>query len=71
VETLFVAHDRHWWGSYDESSATATLHDTRQRGDEDLLDAAALRTLLTDGELPAVAAEAVPRGGEAAALLRY
>ncbi|MDI6901881.1 MAG: hypothetical protein QMC79_09345 [Anaerosomatales bacterium] len=71
VETLFVAHDRHWWGAYDESSATATLHDTRHPGDEDLLDAAALRTLLTDGEIHAVAAEDVPQGGEAAALLRY
>ena len=47
------------------------MHDQRQPGDEDLLDRAAVHTLLTAGTIFAVPPQQVPGPGPAAALLRY
>jgi len=47
------------------------VHETEEPGDEDLLDVAAIQTVLNSGTVYAVKAEEVPGGGPAAALFRY
>jgi hypothetical protein len=69
IETLFVALDAHQWGYYDSQTRTATLLD-EQEG-EDLLDFAAVQTLLHGGEVYAVPREEVPGGGKLAAIYRF
>lgn len=71
VEALFVATDASLWGSFEKSSGRVTTHEQPVNGDEDLLDLAALNTLLGGGSVYAVPAEEVPHGKTAVALLRY
>lgn len=71
VETLFVALDRQVWGTVNEHDGAVEIHPRHEPGDEDLLDRAALQTLLAGGDIFAVAAEEMPREGAAVALLRY
>jgi hypothetical protein len=71
VDTLFVATDRQRWGRVDAATGSIEVHDRWEPGDEDLLDLAAVRTLLTSGTVYAVPPEAVPGGTDAAAILRY
>lgn len=69
VETLFVALDREVWGTV--SADTVQIHAHPEPGDEDLLDRAALQTLLAGGDIFAVPANEMPHEGAAVALLRY
>lgn len=72
VETLFVALGERRWGRYEaESGEVALAGETKQAGDEDLLDLAAVQTLLTGGTVHAVAPDRVPGGELTAAVLRY
>ncbi|MHB1340655.1 MAG: baeRF7 domain-containing protein [Coriobacteriia bacterium] len=71
VETLFVALDREVWGTVNEKDGAVEIHPRYEPGDEDLLDRAALQTLLAGGDIFAVAAAEMPRGDAAVALLRY
>lgn len=71
VDVLFVAHDVESWGRFDESAARAELHEERQKGDEDLLDRAAVQTLMTGGSVYALPHGDMPSGTPAAAILRY
>lgn len=71
VDTLFVARGRQHWGSFDPETGETTPHDDPEAGDSDLLDLAAVQTLLNGGTVYVVEPEEVPEGSEAAALLRY
>ena len=71
VDTLFVASGEQRWGTADPRTLRVTIHDQPQPGDEDLLDRAAVHTMLTSGTVFAVPAQQVPGPGPAAALLRY
>ena len=71
VDTLFVAGNQHQWGVYDRQTGQIELHDEEQPGSEDLLDLAAVQTLLNRGSVYTVAREDVPSGGKLAAILRY
>jgi hypothetical protein len=71
VDTLFVAVGAQIWGRFDPDSATVEIHEQHQPGDEDLLDLAAIRTLINGGVVYAVAPEEVPGGAPLAAVLRY
>jgi hypothetical protein len=71
VDTLFVPPGEHRWGSVDALSHQVAMHADPLRGDEDLLDRAAVWTLLNAGTVFAVPAADVPGPGPAAALLRY
>ena len=53
------------------ATGQVAMHDQPQPGDEDLLDRAAVHTLLASGTVYAVPAAQVPGPGPAAALLRY
>jgi hypothetical protein len=72
IDTLFVALGERRWGRYDEERGSVELAgDTKKPGDQDLLDLAAVQTLLTGGTVHAVAPERVPGGELTAAVLRY
>ncbi len=72
VETLFVPVGAPVWGTVDRSSGAVTVRGSSGGpGDEDLLDHAAVATLLAAGTVYTVPPDAVPGEGPAAALLRF
>jgi hypothetical protein len=71
VETLFVPVGVQVWGTIDPQTNDVVVHRERQPGDEDLLDRAAVETMLAGGMVYTVAPEELPGPGPAAALLRY
>jgi hypothetical protein len=71
VDTLFVAVDQHRWGTWDPESRSVDTADSPINGHEDLLDRAALDTLLHGGQVFAVPLGDVPGDGELAAVYRY
>jgi len=71
VDTLFVALGEQRWGHFDPDANTLELHEETSVGNEDLLDAAAVHTILNDGKVYAVEPEQVPSGELLAAIFRY
>lgn len=71
VDLLFVPHDAELWGVYDSEAGSLEVHDSRQPGDDDLFDLAAVRSLQSGAEVFLVAQEDVPGEGNCAALLRF
>jgi hypothetical protein len=75
VATVFLARDEHLWGSYAEDEERIVAHGTPSPDDEDLLDRAAVETLLHGGRVELLPREALPRGSTAgvvmAAVMRY
>lgn len=71
VDTLFVATGRQQWGSFDPNTNTIDLHGEAEPGDEDMLDSAAVQTLLHDGTVYALSIDNMPDGVLLAAVFRY
>lgn len=71
VETLFVAVGLQQWGTFDPDTNAVHLHERAEPGDEDLLDLAAVHTLLNGGTVYALEPEKVPDEAPLAAVLRY
>jgi hypothetical protein len=71
VETLFVVVDRQQWGTFDPQTNTIHLHRETEPEDEDLLDAAAVQTLLKGGTVYALEPEKMPDGAAVAAVFRH
>jgi hypothetical protein len=71
LDTLILAEGQHVWGRFDEQADRVETHRELQAGDDDLLDRAALETLLNGGEVKVVDRDHVPGGGYVAAILRY
>ncbi len=71
VETLWVALGQERWGTFDPQANEMEVHDEHEPGDEDLLGAAAVQTLLNSGAVYAVEAAQVPGDGPLAAIFRY
>ena len=71
VETLFVALGVQVWGAIDLSTNTVHVHEDHEPGDEDLLDLAAIQTILHGGIVYAVEPEQVPDHAPLAAVFRY
>jgi hypothetical protein len=70
VETLFIPIGAQVWGTFDQNSATASLHPRAESGDEDLVDAAAAYTLRNGGTVYQLAKTEMPYGLPVAAILR-
>ncbi|MFT2009715.1 hypothetical protein ACMA1I_13630 [Pontibacter sp. 13R65] len=51
IDTLFIAPSDPVWGTYNEKSATAEVHAEYQRGDYDLINLAAVKTLSQGGKV--------------------
>lgn len=71
VEELFVAVGVQQWGLFDPQSNELEVHTDTQPGDEDLLNVAAIQTLLNGGKVYAVEPDKVPDAAPLAAVFRY
>jgi hypothetical protein len=71
VDTLFVATDRQVWGRFVPESEAVEVDAQPQKGSEDLLDFAAIHTLLNGGSVYAVPQQEVPADAPVAAVYRY
>jgi len=71
VDVLFVALDVQVWGKFDPSTNTIHMHQDPEPGDEDLLDLAAIQSILNGGTVYAVEPEQVPDHAPLAAVFRY
>lgn len=71
VADLFVPLDVQIWGMADLNENRVHIHEEKQTGDRDLLDLAAIQTILNGGSVFAVEQEQVPDGAPLAAVLRY
>jgi hypothetical protein len=71
VDTLFVAEGLEKWGSFSPEENTAIIHESHQPGDEELLDFAAVHTLLNGGTVYVVPPAEMPEEAPLAAIFRY
>lgn len=71
IEMLFVASDHHLWGVCDEQGRVIDTHNDQQPTDDDLLDTAAVQTLLHRGSIYVVERRDVPSSEPLAAVLRF
>lgn len=71
IAALFVALDAQEWGQFREHSYNVHVHPAQQPGDQDLIDLAAVQTLINGGTVYAVDQSEVPGGGPLAAVFRY
>lgn len=71
VAVLFVASDVQRWGCVDDDHNIVELHDEALPGDEDLLDLAAVQTLINGGDVFVVTPRTVPGKALLAAVYRY
>lgn len=71
IQHLFVALGQQQWGTFDPATNRVHLEQAASPTNEDLLDFAAVHTLLNSGTVFAVPADEVPAQGSIAAVLRY
>ncbi|MDI6854203.1 MAG: hypothetical protein QME75_11455 [Deltaproteobacteria bacterium] len=71
VESLFVAVGQQVWGSFEAATADIRLLEKEEPGSQDLMDVAAIHTLMQGGQVFSVEAGQVPDGPPAAAVFRY
>jgi hypothetical protein len=71
VEQLLVAINEQRWGNFDSQANQLKMHTEAEPGDEDLIDAAAIQTLLNGGTVYAIAPDRIPDESPVAAVLRY
>ncbi|OPL12815.1 MAG: hypothetical protein AVO39_03895 [delta proteobacterium MLS_D] len=71
IGILFVAHGVQEWGVFDEDNGRIHMTEPNDPISEDLLDFAAIRTLLNGGTVHVFDPSSVPGGGPIAAVFRY
>lgn len=71
VDTLFAAADASAWGRYDATNDRVELADADSPQSEDLIDFAAVQTLVTGGSVHLLPRSEMPVDRPLAALLRY
>ncbi len=71
VDSLFVPIEQQQWGIFNPETLEVQLHSEPEAENEELLDLAALHTLLNGGTVYAVEPEKVPGVASIAAVLRY
>jgi hypothetical protein len=71
IESLFVPVGVQQWGLFNPSTSEIQLHQKHEPGDEDLMDFAAIHTVLNGGTVYAVEPEKVPGDAPLAAVFRY
>lgn len=71
VDVLFVAVGVQVWGNFDPDTNMVHIHQDPEPGDEDLLDLAAVQSILKGGKVYAVEPEQVPDHALLAAVFRY
>lgn len=71
VETLFVPVGQYRWGRFDPDTNTVEVHESKQTGDGDLLNYAAVQSYLNGAAVHALRPESMPGGRSIAAIFRY
>ncbi|WP_347157624.1 hypothetical protein [Pontibacter chitinilyticus] len=74
IDTLFIAPGQPVWGTYNSASAAAEIHDEYERGDDDLVNMAAIKTLSQGGKVYVSNYDGmseVSNGANVKALFRY
>jgi hypothetical protein len=71
VHVLFVALNSEQWGTFDPETGEVNLESEPTAENRDLIDLAAVHTLLNRGQVYAVPGEQVPGDGDLAAIYRY
>jgi hypothetical protein len=71
LDTLFVAEDQQQWGTFNPITQAVHLHQEAEPDNEDLLDTAAIQTILNGGTVYTLAPEQMPDNSRLAALFRY
>ena len=71
VGYLFVEVGQEKWGTFDSRTGKAVLHNGGRKGDEDLIDFAAIHTLGAGGKVYAIQRDRMPDREPVAALFRY
>jgi hypothetical protein len=71
VGYLFVEVGQEKWGTFNSQTGKAALHAGVKKGDEDLIDFAAIQTLGGGGKVYAIGRDAMPDREPVAALFRY
>lgn len=71
VETLFVPKQWQIWGKFEPDTMTVDLHPELGPEDEDMLNFAAIHTLLNGGKVYTLEPEEMPNSVVAAAIFRY
>jgi hypothetical protein len=71
IESLFVAVSLQAWGFFDPATSGIRLVEQEEPGSEDLMDFAAIQTLMQGGQVFSLEAGEVPDGPPAAAVFRY
>jgi len=71
VDTLFVALNRQRWGQFDAATQRSRIHAQPEPEDQDLLDLAAVQTLLQSGIVYAVEPDQMPVAADIVAIFRY
>lgn len=71
VDKLIVAIDQQQWGTFDPDTQTVQVHPNAEPNDEELLDFAAVQTILNGGIVYAVELEDIPDKTPLAAIFRY
>lgn len=71
IDTLFAALGTRRWGAFDREQRTVEMAEDNGPGTEDLVDLAAIQTVLQGGAVFAVESEDVPEGEAVAAVFRY
>ena len=71
VDILFAAAGAQRWGVFDPSTGGTRVHEEADFGDGDLLDFAAVQTLLNKGTVYVLNSKDMPGGAAVASVLRY
>ena len=71
IATLFVPLGVRRWGRFRFDSLTLEEHDEEEPGDDELLDLAAMQTMMHGGTVYGVKPEEIPGGGLLAAIYRF
>jgi hypothetical protein len=71
IDTLFVVKDAHHWGTYDPATSAVTLKKADSPEATDLLDLAAVHTLLQGGNVYLLPVSDMPESTSVAAIYRY
>ncbi|MFO7538082.1 MAG: hypothetical protein R6X32_08470, partial [Chloroflexota bacterium] len=71
VDTLFTPLTKQLWGHFNQQTGEVTLESDSTPDNNDLLDMAAIQTLLNGGTVYAVPAADMPEGQSLAAIFRY
>ncbi|MEZ4736193.1 MAG: hypothetical protein R3E79_54600 [Caldilineaceae bacterium] len=75
VDTFFMpnamTNDLAIWGTFNPGNNKVSIHQERQSGDEDLIDFAAVHTLVNGGDVFITDGMGLPEGAMVAAIMRY